>query len=114
MIRTPLSYRWPRAQQIAQAGQVSGSETSGFRVQGTQPEPYTVKVEFDGQLLAKGSCTCLDFVKMSAEQRRNPMSKGLPLLRDVLVCKHILAAALQALADDEWTVQLLEWAHHIY
>ena len=111
MIRTPMSYRWPRAKDIAQAGRVSGSEHDGFQVQGTQPEPYVVTVEFDAsRLLIKGNCTCPDFVKMFAEQERNPTSRGLPLLRDVLVCKHILAAGIQAQAD-EWAVQLLEWAH---
>lgn len=111
MIRTPLSYRWPRAKDIARAGRVSGSESAGFQVQGTQLEPYVVKLEFDvGRLLAKGSCTCPDFVKMSAEREQNPTSRGLPLLGNVLVCKHILAAAIQAQAD-EWAVRLLELAH---
>lgn len=97
MIRTPLSYRWPRAQVIAQARKVFSVGDGHFAVQGTAPEPYDVSVKFDeGGQLAEASCTCPDFTRMAEERKRNPQSRGLPLLHGILVCKHVLAACIQA------------------
>ena len=88
MIVSALQMRWKRALRIGDADvrRVARSQY-WVRSQSGHDAGYLVKVGFDRDgRLTKASCTCPDFTKQV-----HPLAT--PRLRDVRVCKHILAAA---------------------
>lgn len=94
-----LKRRWARAQQIAAAGKVrsNGDPNSYYVESGSAPGlEYDVVVNLDGHgRLRSCSCTCPDFAS-SWRLALNPWARqdGVPRLHGIIVCKHVLAAAL--------------------
>jgi hypothetical protein len=88
-VTTPLALRWQRAQQIDRSA-IIDMGNGWFRVPSQHGSAgYAVQVSFDHRgHLSAASCTCPDFCKPTQGQ-------GAPVLRDVRVCKHVLAACLR-------------------
>ena len=87
---TPLPLRWHRAQQIDLSA-IQAPDNKYFNVPSQNgTADYDVQIEFDGSgKLVAATCSCPDFAKQVG-------SADAPMLRNVLVCKHILAAAQRA------------------
>ena len=87
---TPLALRWLRAQQIDRS-RIQGMGPGWFYVPSSRgPDGYAVHVEFDADgKLTNASCTCPDFAQRTE-------GAGTPMLYNLRVCKHVLAATLKA------------------
>ena len=91
MILTPLALRWRRAQRISPA-RIVMIDASRAYMPSASGGYYITEAKLAGGRLVKASCSCADYLC--------PMSgKGEPRLREVRVCKHILALALALLSD---------------
>ena len=89
-IATPLRLRWERAQQI-DPSRIEEMGQGWYVVPSSRnPTGYAVHIEFDPHgKLTTASCTCPDFEKRTE-------GLGMPSLRGLRVCKHVLAASMKA------------------
>lgn len=100
-VKSPLQLRWNRAQAIPDSDVRKLSDTEYYVHSQSRNGGYLACVHLSEGKLVQAECDCPDYVGMAEakaklEAEGKPVHKGIPVLHGMVVCKHVLAAAIRA------------------